>query len=199
MAYMSGRSLHPISLNLACKVTEELNGDIAISYCGGADAENYADLIADGLGPVTLCSDLLKPGGYARMNQFLDNLEAAMDRVGAATVDELPDKVAGEHHDGARGNLRRHAARALTEKRFQVREKPLRTKSQKQLSWFDCSSAPCVEACPAHQNVPEYLVTTPVSVTAAGFVSPLNCGGAAAGSGEVISLSGSSPLAPRMI
>ncbi len=157
MAYMSGRSLHPISLNLACKVTEELNGDIAISYCGGADAENYADLIADGLGPVTLCSDLLKPGGYARMNQFLDNLEAAMDRVGAATVDELPDKVAGEHHDGARGNLRRHAARALTEKRFQVREKPLRTKSQKQLSWFDCSSAPCVEACPAHQNVPEYL------------------------------------------
>ena len=157
MAYMSGRSLHPISLNLASKVTEELNGDIAISYCGGADAENYADLIADGLGPVTLCSDLLKPGGYARMNQFLDNLEAAMDKFGAATVDELPDKVAGEHHDGARGNLKRHAARSLTEKRFQARAKPLATKSQKPLAWFDCSSAPCMEACPAHQNVPEYL------------------------------------------
>lgn len=157
MMYMSGRSLHPITLSLAQRVTEELDGEIAISFCGGADAENYADLIADGLGPVTLCSDLLKPGGYARMGQFLDNLEAALDAHGAATVDELPDKVAGEHGDGARGNLKRHVARVLGEKRFLARDKPMSTKGKRPLSHFDCVRAPCQEACPAHQNVPEYL------------------------------------------
>lgn len=157
MMYMSGRSLHPITLSLAHRVTEELDGDIAISFCGGADAANYADLIADGLGPVTLCSDLLKPGGYARMGQFLDNLEAAMDAAGAATVDELPAKVAGAHQDGARGNLRRHVGRVLGEKRFLARDKPMNTKGKRPLGYFDCVHAPCKDACPAHQDVPEYL------------------------------------------
>ena len=157
MMYMSGRSLHPITLSLAHRVTEELDGDIAISFCGGADADNYVDLIADGLGPVTLCSDLLKPGGYARMGQFLDNLEAAMTRHGVDNVDDLPAKVAGDHKDGARGNLARHVARVLDEKRFLARERPMDTKGKRPLSYFDCSSAPCQEACPAHQDVPEYL------------------------------------------
>ena len=47
-----------------------------ISFCGGADARQLPDLVADGLGPVTVCTDLLKPGGYARLQQYLVNLEA---------------------------------------------------------------------------------------------------------------------------
>ena len=69
MMYMSGRSLHPLTLTLADLVTEELDGTVPISFCGGADANSFPDLVADGLGPVTVCTDLLKPGGYARLQQ----------------------------------------------------------------------------------------------------------------------------------
>ncbi|MDR0966820.1 MAG: FAD-dependent oxidoreductase, partial [Myxococcales bacterium] len=157
MMYMSGRSLHPVTLTLAHLVTEEMDGDISISFCGGADAENYTDLIADGLGPVTVCSDLLKPGGYARLNQFLDNLEAELDRAGVSCVDELPAKIASEHADGARGNLTRHVGKVLSQKRFLSRAKAMDTKGKWKLGFFDCSRAPCQDACPTHQDVPEYL------------------------------------------
>jgi len=38
--------------------------------------------------PVTVCTDLLRPGGYGRMPQYLINLERRMKEVGARTIDE---------------------------------------------------------------------------------------------------------------
>ena len=93
MMYMSGRSLHPLTLTLAKLVNDELDGAVPISFCGGADAQNYADLVADGLSPITVCTDLLKPGGYARLQQYVVNLEAAMARAGATG----PRLVRGRH------------------------------------------------------------------------------------------------------
>ena len=69
MMYMSGRALHPLTVTLAKRVSDELGGRVPISFCGGADAQNFADLVADGLSPITVCTDLLKPGGYARLQQ----------------------------------------------------------------------------------------------------------------------------------
>ena len=63
-------------------VDDELDGSVPISFCGGADAWNFADLVSDGMAPVTVCTDLLKPGGYARLSQYLENLGAAMDAAG---------------------------------------------------------------------------------------------------------------------
>ena len=151
--YLSGRALHALTLTLAHEVTLALDGAVPISFCGGADAESFPRLVADGLGPVTVCSDLLKPGGYARLGQYLANLEAALDRAGAASVDELPARFAG----GARENLRRHAAEVVEERRLRARERPLATKGRRPLGAFDCIAAPCQEACPAHQPVPAYL------------------------------------------
>ncbi|HCF58428.1 MAG TPA: putative selenate reductase subunit YgfK [Myxococcales bacterium] len=157
MMYMSGRSLHPLTLNLAHLVTEELDGQVPISFCGGADALNYPELVADGLSPVTVSTDLLKPGGYARLQQYLVNLDAQMTRLGAGSLDELAEKTAGEHKDGARGNLRRHAARVFGDKRFLTRDRPMATKGSRALGRFDCIAAPCQEGCPTNQNVPDYL------------------------------------------
>jgi putative selenate reductase len=64
MMYMSGKALHPISINLAAKLQNEFDGKLDISFSGGADATNIADVVICGLAPVTICSDLLKPGGY---------------------------------------------------------------------------------------------------------------------------------------
>ena len=80
MMYLSGRALHPVTLALARRMSEATGGQVPLSFCGGADAQNFPQLVADGLGPVTVCTDLLKPGGYARLQPYLINLGAGRCR-----------------------------------------------------------------------------------------------------------------------
>jgi putative selenate reductase len=155
MMYMSGRSLHPLTLTLAQRVTEAFDGKIPLSFCGGADAQNFPDLVADGLSPITVCTDLLKPGGYARLQQYLANLDAAMARAGADSLDAFVHATSGGR--GARANLARHAASVADDPRYARRARPLAFKGERALGHFDCIAAPCQEACPAHQNIPDYL------------------------------------------
>jgi putative selenate reductase len=155
MMYMSGRSLHPLTVTLAKLVTEELDGQVPISFCGGAEATNFADLVAAGLSPITVCTDLLKPGGYARLQQYLVNLEGAMTQVGADTLDAFVQLRSGGQ--GAHFSLARHAECVLGDERYSHRDRPLHFKGARALGTFDCIAAPCQEACPAHQNIPDYL------------------------------------------
>ncbi len=158
MMYMSGRALHPLTLTLARLVDDELDGQVPISFCGGADAWNFPDLVADGVAPITVCTDLLKPGGYARLNQYLTNLGGAMDAAGAGSLDAFVEKTSDGR--GRRWNLARHAERVVKGgrgSRFARRERPLAFKGSRPLGPFDCIAAPCMEACPAHQNIPDYL------------------------------------------
>ena len=67
MMYMSGRALHPISTNLVAKLQNEFDGILDISFSAGADTFNLPKLIASGVKPVTVSSDILKPGGYGRL------------------------------------------------------------------------------------------------------------------------------------
>jgi hypothetical protein len=94
--YCSGRPLHPLAVHVALLLREHLGeqqdsgpeqseGCPPMSFCAGADAFNTPDLLAAGLGPVTTCSDLLKPGGYARLRQYLDVLKERMAAAGAET------------------------------------------------------------------------------------------------------------------
>lgn len=162
--YLSGRALHPLTLTLARLVDDELEGRVPISFCGGADAWNFADLVADGLTPVTVCTDLLKPGGYARLSGYLENLGAAMDAARAGSLDAFVERTSGGK--GRRANLARHVERVVRDRRgsrdsrdsrYSRRERPLVFKGERALGPFDCIAAPCVEACPAHQNIPDYL------------------------------------------
>ena len=153
--YLSGKALHPITLTLAHRVTEELAGEIPLSFCGGVDALSFPDVVADGLAPVTVCTDLLKPGGFARLQQYLRNLEGALDRVGAESLAEYVGGAAGGR--GSRAVLAEHAARVLTETRYAPTPRPRSFKGARALERFDCITAPCLEDCPVHQNVPDYL------------------------------------------
>jgi NADPH-dependent glutamate synthase beta subunit-like oxidoreductase len=81
--YLSGRPLHPVTTSLAATLTEELGGDLPLSFAGGADCFNVADLLGAGMRTVTVCSDLLKTGGYLRLLQYTESVEAAFDAVGA--------------------------------------------------------------------------------------------------------------------
>ncbi len=159
--YMSGRALHPLTVTLAHRLTEALDGRVGMSFCGGAHAFNFPTLVADGLGPVTTCTDLLKPGGYARLSQYIDSLSNALDNCSARDLDGFIRAGAHGHADSvnviARENLARHAEQVLADRTLRQRMRPLKTKGKRKLGAFDCIAAPCQEACPTHQNIPEYM------------------------------------------
>jgi NADPH-dependent glutamate synthase beta subunit-like oxidoreductase len=94
MMYMSGRALHPVTTNLATRISEDYRGSLLMSFAGGADCFNVADLLRSGMKTVTVCSDLLKTGGYLRMLQYMENLQAEMERVDAVDLEDFTCKAA---------------------------------------------------------------------------------------------------------
>ena len=140
--YMSGKSLYPLSISLAAKLTEEFDGGLRISYSGGADYHNIKEIVDAGIWPVTVATTLLKPGGYDRMTQMASLLEeenAVFTRVYPEAVRKLADDArTNPHHVKA------------------VKPLPSR-KMKKQVPLLDCFAAPCKEGCPIHQDIPAYL------------------------------------------
>jgi putative selenate reductase len=162
MMYMSGRPLQAITVNLASTLSEEFNGQLLMSYAGGADAFNVADLLAAGMKTVTVCSDILKTGGYMRMLQYLENAAAAIRAAGARDLESFIRARAGSSgaslEDCARTHLKRYAQESLSQKTLQKDTFDLsRTKTNRKLGLFDCIKAPCTDECPVNQKVPQYM------------------------------------------
>lgn len=147
--YLSGRPLYPITLDLFLRLRREFP-DLPVSYSAGANADNVASLLAAGACPVTVASDLLKPGGYGRLAQYLERVSDAMAAAGAASL-------AAFAADAERA-LVRAAADALSDPRYAKSYAPPELpKVASPLAAFDCIAAPCVEACAVCQDVPEYV------------------------------------------
>lgn len=141
--YMSGRSLYPLTMELAHRISEAFDGNMRISYSGGADAQNIVPLFEAGIWPITLATTLLKPGGYQRCTQIAEELSQAEFRpfknvkVGAVAL------LAADSRTGAR-NLK------------PVKPLPSRKISAK-VPRFNCFTAPCSSGCPIGQDIPEYV------------------------------------------
>ena len=93
--YLSGQPLHVVTTTLLHELDAALpekldlsgrGGTIQVSWSAGITKDNLADMAGLGLTPITVCSDLLKPGGYGRIKPMLKALQKAM---GAADVDTL--------------------------------------------------------------------------------------------------------------
>ena len=160
MCYMSGRALHPISINLAARLQEEFEGTLDLSFCAGIDTFNVFDTLACGLAPITVCSDLLKPGGYARVKQYTQTLLSGMAAAGAQSIDQLVCDRA-DTEDGfaaALHNLKNYAAAVIESGRYSKELFPWRNvKVKRSLPRFDCAEAPCKASCSASQDVPRYM------------------------------------------
>jgi len=149
--YLSGPPLHPLAITLAARIAAATGGRLPLSFSGGVDAENFADTVACGFTPVTTCTDLLKPPGYRRLPRYLKALVAAMESVGARSVDEFIRRRAGRADDGGArlANLSAYAARVIEDPRYHAREHraaPTRTGA---LSLLDCASCNnCLVVCP---------------------------------------------------
>lgn len=144
--YLSGRALYPLSMSLAADLAREFRGRLPMSLSGGVAAGNVAEVLDSGIRPVTLATDLLKPGGYSRLGELADIAEAhgaRWDRAGGATDP---------------GRIRRAAEAALRDPRYRKDFRGTeRVRVEGPLPLFDCFVAPCVEACPIGQDVPGYI------------------------------------------
>jgi putative selenate reductase len=93
--YLSGPPLHVITMNLVKRLRDALGATVPVSFSAGLDAHNVANAVAMNLVPTTVCTDLLRPGGYARLPRYVGNLEARMREVGAMTVPDFVLRHAG--------------------------------------------------------------------------------------------------------
>jgi putative selenate reductase len=161
MMYLSGRALHPISVNVAAKLQADFGGTLDISFSGGADAFNTPDLIACGLNPVTVCSDLLKPGGYGRLAQYISELRLAFKQNSAKNCDEFILSKSHNERDLSKAkasNLLNYAAQVIEDEKYKrVLLKDISIKTKRKLSDFDCIAAPCTDTCPTNQAIPDYM------------------------------------------
>jgi putative selenate reductase len=161
MMYMSGRALHPISVNLAEKLLLEFKGHLDVSFSAGANAENIVDIIACGLSPVTVCTDLLKPGGYGRLSQYITNLTEAAKKLQANSFEDYSKLYASQSSSGLSGrylaNISKYAQDVLESGKYK-RESFVdpSIKTERQLGFFDCIHAPCEDTCPTNQDIPTY-------------------------------------------
>ncbi len=153
MMYASGRVLHPISVNIARKLQNEFEGKLNISFSGGANAFNISKIIGSGLFPVTVCSDLLKPGGYGRLIQYIENLRENLPIESFVKNEERNSKFLK--------TLNAYADEVLEDKQYKKTELADKSiKTQRPLGKFDCVHAPCVDTCPTNQGIPDYMYHT---------------------------------------
>ena len=95
--YLSGPPLHVVSTTLLGELDAALNGmlrvnghddaPIQVSFSAGITKENLPEAAALGMTPITICSDLLKPGGYGRLKPMLTGLQKAMAEAGCDDLD----------------------------------------------------------------------------------------------------------------
>lgn len=136
--YMSGRTLLPLSLLVASRISREFDGGLPMSYCGGADAKNIVSIRNAGLYPITVCTELLKPGGYGK----LAAMASALEETGAAGFS--PDADALEELS--------KTLCANARPNHDVRRKPVPAAPQpKPACRVVCGS--CVSVCPNRANI----------------------------------------------
>ncbi len=107
--YMSGPPLHVLSMTLLDELDRALPGvlavadnagDVQVSFSAGITKENLGHAVGLGLAPVTICSDLLRPGGYGRLKPMLTTLGRDMADAGVADLGAWRTLRAAEAHAG---------------------------------------------------------------------------------------------------
>ena len=161
--YLSGKPLHVMAVTLLDRLVEALPGmfrlgggdsPVPVAFSAGIDKDNLVDAVALGLTPVTICSDLLKPGGYGRMAQGLRKLVKTMKTAGLTGLDGLLDKVNTEARAAGHRDSVQVLSRCLATPEgaapyaLAATGKPLR-RVDHQLEMFDCVACTnCVTVCP---------------------------------------------------
>lgn len=175
--YLSGQPLHVIAMTLTDEFRAAVGPAVPISFSAGVDQHNFPLVVACGIVPVTVSSDLLRPGGYGRFPAYLERLAAEMKKVAATTVDEFILKRFGTEAEARRlegaaatpAQIVRRAALLNTTIAAQLARDDLRYRAEKNraipkridshLATFDCITCDkCMPVCP---NAANFTYPTP--------------------------------------
>jgi putative selenate reductase len=118
--YLSGPPLHVLAVRLVDRFRREFGDRVPVSFSAGVERTNFADAVALGLVPVTVCSDLLRKGGYARAGGYFRALVEAMRATGSGDLDDFVIRARGKGEAalaraGATPEELERCRRALTE------------------------------------------------------------------------------------
>jgi putative selenate reductase len=153
--YLSGQPLHVVTTTLLGRLNQALpgmlgltgvGGPIQVSFSAGVTKENLPALAALGMTPMTVCTDLLKPGGYGRIKPMLEGLQKTMERAGCADLASWR-KLAGvgavaDYVDSLRRpEAMEHYSRAATSKLPRSEDRVLQR-------WGCVACNFCVTVCP---------------------------------------------------
>ena len=155
--YLSGAPLHVLAIQAAARFAEATSGRFGTSFSGGIDRTNFVDTLACGFVPVTTCTDLLRPGGYARLPKYLKELEARMETAGVRDVASFVRAQAGGGLDLKRAALRNllaYAERVTADPRYAAaKNQKIPRRIGSHLALFDCIACDkCVAVCPNDAN-----------------------------------------------
>jgi putative selenate reductase len=149
--YLSGAPLHVLAMNLVGRFRERFGDAVPVSFSAGIDKTNFPDAVSLGLVPVTVCSDLLAPGGYGRLKGYSEELARRMDAAGASTIAQFIAKTRG---GSIAANTKSYVASATHDPRYaKARNSALPKKVGTHLVLFDCVTCDkCVPVCPNDAN-----------------------------------------------
>lgn len=158
MMYLSGQPLHVLTITLVDEFQKRVGSGVPISFSAGIDRSNFASAVACGFVPVTISTDLLRPGGYGRMSGYLQSLVREMQARDTTNIDEFIQRWANEESAARNTSIVAEAARDDPRYRaFKNRKVPQRIDSH--LTTFDCLTCEkCMPVCP---NAANFMYPTP--------------------------------------
>lgn len=141
-------------------------GDIMVSFSAGVTKENLADTIAMGVRPASVCSDLLKPGGYGRLAPMLKALTKAVAESTGRDLDgyrsaRLAEARAAGHRDTAAAHLAHITHNDLASYHLDGHENLPRSVDHDLEMWGCVACNFCVTVCP---NDAFFKVPTPTAL-----------------------------------
>ncbi|WP_036838045.1 4Fe-4S dicluster domain-containing protein [Pleomorphomonas oryzae] len=93
--YLSGPPLHVLAIELVARFRAEFGDRFPISFSAGIDVGNFADTVALGLKPVSVCTDLLKGAGYGKGGDYIADLTDRMAEVETSDLESYALKAFG--------------------------------------------------------------------------------------------------------
>ena len=166
--YLSGPPLHILAMHLVRRVRRTFGDRFPISFSAGIERANFPDAVALGLVPVTACTDLLQPGGYARPFGYFEELTKRMAAAGATSVNEFVLRAysAGAQTDLAAAKIQNtelYVERATADPRYAAAaRRKVPRKIGRTLKLFDCLTCDkCIAVCPNDANFTFPMPSTP--------------------------------------
>ncbi|HEC10000.1 MAG TPA: 4Fe-4S dicluster domain-containing protein [Acidimicrobiales bacterium] len=161
--YLSGPPLHVIATALLGRLSRALpdvfrlpghGGSHQVSFSAGVTRANLADTLAMGVGPATICSDLLRPGGYGRLAPMLGALATVVAESGATDLDSWRElRLTEAHRRGLPDTVSDHEQHTVSDEGVGLYDRPGNSKPPRhvdhELEMFGCVACNfCVTVCP---------------------------------------------------